>query len=108
MKHISTLALTIALALPATAQDEPRNLLENFAEGMMRDLMEDVAPEFEQLMNEMLPRLNELADALGGLSNYELPEVLPNGDILIRRKKDAPPVEDLPKLPHFNADPIEL
>ena len=107
MKQILTLVLTSTLALPVAAQEpmEPPAFMEKFAEDMMRQFMEEVAPELEGLMADIGPRLNELADALGGLSNYELPEVLPNGDILIRRKADAPPIE---KLPEFSDPPIEL
>ncbi|MEM7614143.1 MAG: AAA+ family ATPase [Pseudomonadota bacterium] len=101
MKQLVVILL-FALPLPALAQedapDEPLlPFLEDFAERteeLMRDFMEDMTPEMERLMAEVMPRLQSLTDALGGLSAYEMPEVLPNGDIIIRRKPDAP---DLPE-----------
>lgn len=107
MKQLLTLGIVAALASPAIAQEplSPPKFMDKFAEDMMREFMEEIAPEFEELMGEFLPRMNELMTALGGLSHYELPEVLPNGDILIRRKSDAPPIE---KLPEFSDAPIEL
>lgn len=129
-----TLALVAALALPAAAQDtvvpeqEPdlSTPLERFADEMRRNFMRDIAPELEGLldqigpelqdmfdnirpeleglMTDVLPRLMEQIVTLGGLTYYELPEVLPNGDIIIRRKPDAPAIEDLAP----QNDPIEL
>ena len=81
----------------------------------MKGLMEDIKPELESLLEELgpgleglfaefIPRLQALTERLGGLALYELPEVLPNGDIIIRRKDTAPPVTIDPET---NA-PIEL
>lgn len=126
MKQIIALATAALLAAPLAAQESeglpPLELpeseqpfFERWAEDMMKDLMEEIQPELESLMDElgpeieglfaeMVPRLQELTDKLGGLVLYELPEVLPNGDIIIRRKKDAPPIEIDPE----TNDPIEL
>lgn len=43
------------------------------------DFAQDIAPMFENFGNQ-----------IKGLGLYEAPEVLPNGDIIIRRKPDAP------------------
>jgi hypothetical protein len=116
------LALVLATAAPALAQDttpppppeampEGRPLMpfmELFterSEEMMRQFLEDIGPEMEQLMDGLLPELQRLADVLGGFVHYEMPEILPNGDIIIRRKPDAPPLpEDFLK----ENKPIEL
>jgi len=113
MKHITLIA--VLMAAPAVAQSdndapEPPSVpfLEEWAdrtEDMMRELMQEFGPGMEALMAEMLPRLKELTDSLGGIVNYELPEVLPNGDIIIRRKEDAPPPP--PDMMPDN-DPIDL
>lgn len=82
-----------ALAQEAEAEEPLLPFLEEFAdrtEELMRDFMDEMTPEMERLMAEIMPRLQSLTDALGGLSAYEMPEVLPNGDIIIRRKPDAP------------------
>ena len=38
------------------------------------------------LMQEVEPALDDLGDLLDNLDAYHPPEVLPNGDIIIRRK----------------------
>lgn len=82
MKHI---ALICALALvPQTGSAEEADTpfalddLTPFAEGF-REL-------FEGLADEMLPLMEQLSDHMPDLNAYEAPEVLPNGDIIIRRK----------------------
>jgi hypothetical protein len=48
------------------------------------------------MMDHMKPALDDLLDTLevfeqiDGLEYYERPEILPNGDIIIRRRDDAP------------------
>lgn len=85
---IRTTALLLALCaapLPAKAQETPTlpELDESF------DLFADGAREFfESLEGELSPLLKDLGEQLDGLSRYEAPEILPNGDILIRRKPD--------------------
>ena len=39
------------------------------------------------LMAEMEPALDELRQGLMALDGYHAPEILPNGDIIIRRKR---------------------
>ena len=39
------------------------------------------------------PHLAELADMIGDLGNYQAPERLPNGDIILRRKIPQAPIE---------------
>lgn len=115
MKQIA--ALTIALGLcvsPATAQDtgtdtdteveEGFNLMEEGAKMLMRGLMSEIEPTLEELrgslqemgpelrafITEMGPALAALLGEVDDLRNYETPEFLPNGDIIMRRKPDAP------------------
>jgi hypothetical protein len=42
-------------------------------------------------MEDLAPRMRELITLLGDMQNYQAPEVLPNGDILIRRKVPLAP-----------------
>ena len=115
MRHTALAATLLILATPALAQDDPFPdagpgipFLEEWADRtdeMMRELMEEFGPGMEGLMADMLPRLKELSDRLGGIIHYEMPEVLPNGDIIIRRKPDAPP---LPPDMDADNDPIDL
>jgi hypothetical protein len=98
MKRTIALTLCLGLALPAAAQeagteggatdmDEGFSLLEEGTRLLLRGLMA-----------EMEPALRELQGALQNLDAYHPPEVLPNGDILIRRKE---PLEGAPTTPEI-------
>jgi hypothetical protein len=73
------LVLILALcATPALAQDD---------DPPGRDLMAEALRLFMKgLMAEMEPALDDLGNFLDNLDAYHPPEVLPNGDIIIRRK----------------------
>lgn len=92
--------LALALALPAAAQDEPPGLMERGAEMVLRGLLDEVEPaldemerafrELEPQLRAMEPALRDLVALIEDMGNYEAPIRLPNGDILIRRKPEAP------------------
>jgi len=104
------LALILCLvAAPAAAQEEDGpSLMERgmqlFFEGLsqemepafneFRDLAEQFGPALGDFMQEMGPALGDLMERIDDWSLYELPEILPNGDIIIRRKPDAPPLDE--------------
>lgn len=46
------------------------------------------------LLEEMEPAINDLSALLDSLDAYHAPEVLPNGDIIIRRKTPLKPEEN--------------
>lgn len=107
MRHVIVLSAVLASALPAMAQDSGNGMRDGLGllgegtrmilEGLMdemRPMLEEVQPFFEEEVVPMLERMGEIVD---DLSYYELPERLPNGDILIRRSLDAPP---------FGRDPL--
>ena len=75
----------LMLAAPASAQeDTPQG----------RDLMAEALKLFMKgLMSEMEPAMEGIEDLLEDLNAYHPPEVLPNGDIIIRRR---PPLESGP------------
>lgn len=96
-------ALILALAAaPAHAEEESRDLLERgaqmFLEGLMREmepalddlqgLGEKFTPALRGFMAEMGPALEGLLDQVEDWNAYHPPEVLDNGDIIIRRKQD--------------------
>ncbi|NKX43449.1 hypothetical protein [Roseicyclus persicicus] len=100
MRKVILVAALLGLATPAAAQEEGEGLrdgLDLLGEGTrmileglmdeMRPLLEEARPFFEEEVLPMIDRLGELVD---DLSYYELPERLPNGDIMIRRAPDAP------------------
>jgi len=58
---------------------------------LLDDLTGEIAPLLDDLAARLNPYLRELGELLGDLSGWEAPQVLPNGDILIRRRPAAPP-----------------
>ena len=76
MHRITAILIAAVFALPLHAQDETG-----------RDLMGEALRLFMKgLMDEMEPAVNGLEGFLQDLNGYHAPEVLPNGDIIIRRK----------------------
>ena len=53
----------------------------------------------------MRPALADMMDEVQDWSRYGQPEILPNGDIIIRRKPDQ---EDLPDLPADKDEPAPI
>ncbi len=79
------LILCLALiAAPAGAEEPPAGQWNLFEEGARMLL--------ERFLTEMDPALEALRKELSDLSAFHPPEILPNGDIIIRRKT---PVERL-------------
>jgi len=86
MVRTLVLALTVCLAVPAAAQEESP------APGEGLGLMERGTRLFlEGLMREFGSAVEGLEEALRDLSAYHPPEVLPNGDIIIRRRTPLVP-----------------
>lgn len=112
MKQILVPALALSLAIsPVVAQDaqdgemtEGFDLMEEGAKLLLRGLLNEMDPAIEELRGladeigpqmqlfaeEMGPAFAELMAQVDDLRNYEAPELLPNGDILIRRRDEAP------------------
>lgn len=61
----------------------------------MSQALEQMAPVLEGLGEEIGPKITELFALVDDFTNYDMPVVLPNGDILIRRNAplspEAPP-----------------
>jgi hypothetical protein len=106
MRHTAPLlALTAALligAAPALAQQEEdgQSLMEDgarlFWEGLRREIgpaleglrerADEMEPALRDFAERMGPALADLMDKIDDLSAYHPPEMLPNGDIILRRK----------------------
>ena len=96
------LALTL-LALPAQAQDapaEPETSLWDwgmsfFGDAVTEELepLADMKALIDQFGPAIAPTMEKLMALVDDMTNYEMPVMLDNGDILIRRKPDAPVVE---------------
>lgn len=107
MKHALSVAFVagaLAIAAPAAAQTDGEAAPGDVSEGLgllgegtrlifeglmeeMRPIIEEARPYFE---DEVLPFLNRMGELMDDVTSYELPERLPNGDIIIRRSPDAP------------------
>lgn len=111
MKTLAPLAVCLALVAPiAHAEDEAegKSLMEQGMEMFFQGLREEMSPALKDLQNlteefgpqmrgffqEMGPALGDIMDQVKDWSRYDAPEILPNGDIIIRRKPDAPALPD--------------
>ncbi len=104
MKPAALAFLLILPLAPAQAQDNP-SLMEEGAKLFFEGLLQEMHPapdELRALFDQFGPALRDFADLMGpallevmafvdDIGNYEMPEFLPNGDIIIRRSPDAPP-----------------
>ncbi|MCO4847137.1 MAG: hypothetical protein KC448_04095 [Yoonia sp.] len=105
MKQIITATFIAAMAVsPLAAQEaeEPSvsegfSLMEEGAKQLLRGLMNDMEPVLDdmgeamtQLGAEMGPAFTKLLSQIDDMRNYDAPEILPNGDIIMRRRDDAP------------------
>ena len=83
---------------PDDSAPEGMGLIERGAGLLFQQLLDDIAPNLDQMgqdmsgaLNRLAPAMTDLARLMDDIGNYETPERLENGDILIRRKADAPP-----------------
>ena len=90
-------ALLVGTFATAVHADEADGALPKLdLEGTFRELLDRMEPQLKELQKEMQPALDEAMRLFDRLSvmddprHYQLPEVLPNGDIIIRRRPDAP------------------
>ena len=83
-----TLALMLA-AMPVQAQDDGTEEMREGAELLEKGMQ----LLLEGLVEELGPILLELQGKIVDLSAYHAPEILPNGDIIIRRKVPLEPEE---------------
>lgn len=85
----------------------------------LQDLARDAEPSLRSFAKEMGPALRELMGEVKDWSVYEAPEMLDNGDIILRRKDtreaDDPPFDTAPLdprerkgLPPLDGNKIDL
>ena len=84
MRHLALFALVIALSTPVAAEEEKPG---DTSEGL-RLLEEGAELLLRGLIGELEPAIEGLKDSIDDLSAYHPPEILPNGDIIFRRKKE--------------------
>ncbi len=98
-QFLFAISLVVAGGAPALAEDrktvDPEveqglSLIERGANMLMRGLLQEMQPAMKDLQGmaqEWGPAMQQLRGLIGDMSMYHAPEVLPNGDIIIRRKK---------------------
>lgn len=109
LSALSLSALTLS-ALPVQAEEEDGfSLMEEGAKLFMRGIMQEMEPAIDemrglaeemepvlrQMLAEMGPAFAELLDKVDDITLYHPPELLPNGDIILRRKTE----EDIAEQP---------
>ncbi len=62
-------------------QDEIAPTLEGFTA-----LMDEIGPSLQGFLEEMGPKLGDVFSKVEDWSSYHAPEMLPNGDIIMRKK----------------------
>ncbi len=108
MKQITAISTALFLAVTPVMADSAKNddvgqglnLVEEGMKQLLRGMLEEMGPAKENLralLENMGPMMLELQDMIGDVTQYQLPEMLPNGDIIIRRK-----VPLKPELPENN------
>ena len=90
---MSALAAAPIAAQDVTEEEQGRSLMEEgarlFFEGIQREMgpaLEGLRDRAQEMEPALGPALRDLMGEIGDLSAFHAPEVLPNGDILLRRK----------------------
>ena len=100
-KPIAVFFAALITAAPVQAESDTSRGAALVEEGMkllFQSMLEEMKPALEEMgpkLQELGPHLQMLTDKIADFSSYELPEVLPNGDILIRKKRPAPEDDEL-------------
>ncbi|WP_295044082.1 hypothetical protein [uncultured Paracoccus sp.] len=120
MRRLLILAL-LSAPVPVAAQTQTQDGLGLVERGLgiiAENLLREFGPQLDQLgdgmgdaLTHLGPVLQDLAVLIDDLGNYQAPQRLENGDILIRRRADAPPPPGLgeslrePEAPAVPIDP---
>lgn len=104
MKFLKACVVSIGLCVPVGAvsaeEDTGRGLMaegmELFFKGLQDEIaptldgftamMEEIGPGLQGFLEEMGPKLGAVFSKVEDWSSYHAPEMLPNGDIILRKK----------------------
>ena len=95
MNRLTTFTAAALIAFSPAARAGEHDWSE--FEKLLEQFSEDSRTFLQDWLTQLTPMLESLREKVDDLSNYEAPEVLPNGDIIIRRKPDAPAPETGPE-----------
>lgn len=94
MRLTAALLALLVAAAPVSAQnsdvEEGTGLMQEGAKLLLRGLMGEMAPAIGQM--------ERLVELMGDIDQYHMPEMLPNGDIILRRR--------VPLVPGVPGDPL--
>lgn len=79
---------------PPADPPDTQDTLDGFMQGLLdraRPSLERLGRDLGGLAQDVGPVLGEIGDLMDDVKNYQAPERLENGDILIRRRAEAPP-----------------
>ncbi|MDU9006298.1 hypothetical protein [Sedimentitalea todarodis] len=117
MKHLISLAFAGALSATSlaaqTEEEEGKDLMERGMELLFEGLREEMSPALKQMremaeeygpalfsfVDEMGPAFGEMLNDVKDWAAYHPPEVLPNGDIIIRKKIRPEPEPEATPVP---------
>lgn len=92
------LALVCAAPHPSAAEQTPPSAPDDLQQEL-EALSEDARKALERALARLGPIIQNMIGMIDGMLVYEAPRILPNGDILIPRKREEPPA------PEPDADP---
>ena len=102
MKHFAVAATVVCLTVsPLSAEEGGTSLMEEGAKLFLKGILQEMEPamrELESLTDELEPALRSFAGEMGPAlrelfekvedwSLYHPPEILPNGDIILRKRQ---------------------
>jgi hypothetical protein len=93
ISFVALLVLAWSGSALAQGEDDGAQMMERGAREFLEGLLREMEPAWDQMqafMDEMGPAMIELLDEIKDWSAYHPPEILDNGDIIIRRKPDVP------------------
>ncbi len=108
-KPLNIILIALFCAQPLAAQEEDGgSMMEQGAQRFLEGLLKEMEPAWRDMQgffDQMGPAMIELMEEVKDWSVYEPPEILENGDIIIRRKPDEggsrepiPDPDPLPKI----------
>jgi putative sigma-54 modulation protein len=87
-RHFSQVVdVSVLLSVEKLKEKERRQKVEVNLHVKGRDIF------MQQTHEDMYAAIDKLMAMVDDITNYQAPEMLENGDIIIRRKPDAPPVQ---------------
>lgn len=92
MKQFTAILTAAVIAASPIAADDSKSPLPT--EDELEQLGELAESWMKRFADRMSPMVEQLKDMVDDMNAYQAPEMLPNGDIIIRRKPDVEATED--------------